>query len=191
MCIRDSLYINENTYGQEEVSQLVNKHSNPKLFKEKLKNWKDYSFKEAKYSRTDMKRPYKDECPWKKQLEIQVVSDMTVWPCCWTSHHHYQYWIGDEKLWNTEKVDLDDEMLSKNIKYIKQWQKLMNPDSSENFLDNKDIKITDDHLLYDVLASKTFKHINDKMTYGSSKTFTLDICSETCRTYPTQQNNNR
>ena len=67
----------------------------------------------------------------------------------------------------------------------------MNPDSSENFLDNKDIKITDDHLLYDVLASKTFKHINDKMTYGSSKTFTLDICSETCRTYPTQQNNNR
>ena len=105
---------------------------------------------------------------------------MTVWPCCWTAHHHYQYWINDEKIWNEEQVSPKNTVdVSKNLKDIKQWQKFMSIDKTKRYLDNKDIKITNDHLMYDVLVSDTFKHIDNNLK--TNGTFNLDLCSETCR----------
>ena len=71
--------------------------------------------------------------------------------------------------------------VSKNLKDIKQWQEFMSIDKTKKYLDNKDIKITNDHLMYDVLVSDTFKHIDNKLK--TNGTFNLDLCSETCRQF--------
>ena len=176
--------INHGTWGHEKVAKLLHQPSNPSLYKEKVKLWQENKFLEFRdddyeYLSTPQ-TPFKDTCIWKQDKEIQVVSDMTVWPCCWTAHHHYQYWINDEKIWNEEQVSPKNTIdVSKNLKDIKQWQKFMSIDKTKRYLDNKDIKITNDHLMYDVLVSDTFKHIDNNLK--TNGTFNLDLCSETCR----------
>ena len=176
--------VNHNTWGHEKVAKLLHQPSNPSLYKEKVKLWQENKFLEFRdddyeYLSTPQ-TPFKDTCIWKQDKEIQVVSDMTVWPCCWTAHHHYQYWINNEKIWNDEQVSPKSNIdVSKNLKDIKQWQKFMSIDKTKRYLDNKDIKITNDHLMYDVLVSDTFKHIDNNLK--TNGTFNLDLCSETCR----------
>jgi len=176
--------INYGTWGHEKVADLIHQPSNPSLYKEKLKSWKENKFLEFReddyeYLSTPQ-TPFKDTCVWKQDKEIQVVSDMTVWPCCWTAHHHYQYWINNEKIWNEEEISPKNTIdVSKNLKDIKQWQQIMSIDKTKKYLDNKDIKITKDHLMYDVLVSDTFKHIDNNLQ--TNGIFNLDVCSETCR----------
>jgi len=178
--------INHGTWGHEKVAKLLHQPSNPSLYKEKVKLWQENKFLEFRdddyeYLSTPQ-TPFKDTCVWKQDKEIQVVSDMTVWPCCWTAHHHYQYWINNEKIWNDEQVSPKSNIdVSKNLKDIKQWQEFMSIDKTKKYLDNKDIKITNDHLMYDVLVSDTFKHIDNKLK--TNGTFNLDLCSETCRQF--------
>ena len=154
------------------------------MYKEKLNLWQEgkfLEFREDDYEYLSTPQtPFKDTCVWKQDKEIQVVSDMTVWPCCWTAHHHYQYWVDNEKIWNQEMVSPKSTIdVSKNLKDIKQWQEFMSIDKTKKYLDNKDIKITNDHLMYDVLVSDTFKHIDNNLK--TNGTFNLDLCSETCR----------
>ena len=176
--------LNDRTWGHEKVSNLLHRPSDPSLYKEKLKSWKENRFLEFredkfKYLSTPQ-TSFKDTCVWKQDKEIQVVSDMTVWPCCWTAHHHYQYWIDNEKIWNEEEISPTSTIdVSKNLKDIKQWQQIMSIDKTKKYLDNKDIKITKDHLMYDVLVSDTFKHIDNNLQ--TNGIFNLDVCSETCR----------
>ena len=176
--------LNDRTWGHEKVANLLHRPSDPSLYKEKLKSWKENRFLEFredkfKYLSTPQ-TSFKDTCLWKQDKEIQVVSDMTVWPCCWTAHHHYQYWIDNEKIWNEEEISPTSTIdVSKNLKDIKQWQQIMSIDKTKKYLDNKDIKITKDHLMYDVLVSDTFKHIDNNLQ--TNGIFNLDVCSETCR----------
>ncbi len=176
--------LNHRTWGHQKVADLLHRPSNPSLYKEKLKSWKENKFLEFrqddfKYLSTPQ-TSFKDTCVWKQDKEIQVVSDMTVWPCCWTAHHHYQYWINNEKIWNEEEISPASTIdVSKNLKDIKQWQQIMSIDKTKKYLDNKDIKITKDHLMYDVLVSDTFKHIDNNLQ--TNGIFNLDVCSETCR----------
>ena len=176
--------LNDRTWGHEKVANLLHRPSDPSLYKEKLKSWKENRFLEFredkfKYLSTPQ-TSFKDTCVWKQDKEIQVVSDMTVWPCCWTAHHHYQYWIDNEKIWNEEEISPTSTIdVSKNLKDIKQWQQIMSIDKTKKYLDNKDIKITKDHLMYDVLVSDTFKHIDNNLQ--TNGIFNLDVCSETCR----------
>ena len=176
--------LNDRTWGHEKVANLLHRPSDPSLYKEKLKSWKENRFLEFredkfKYLSTPQ-TSFKDTCLWKQDKEIQVVSDMTVWPCCWTAHHHYQYWVDNEKIWNEEEVSPASTIdVSKNLKDIKQWQQIMSIDKTKKYLDNKDIKITKDHLMYDVLVSDTFKHIDNNLQ--TNGIFNLDVCSETCR----------
>jgi len=173
--------LNGGTWGHDKVSDLLNQPSDTKLYKEKLKNWKNFEFEQSEFDyHAKPTQSYTDTCFWKKDKEIQVVSDMTVWPCCWTAHHHYQYWMNDERIWNKEKINLSNKFrVSKNLKDIKQWQEIMSIDQNKKYLDNTDIKITCDHLLYDVLTSNTFKHIDDNLK--TNEMFNLDVCAETCR----------
>ena len=176
--------LNDRTWGHEKVANLLHRPSDPSLYKEKLKSWKENRFLEFredkfKYLSTPQ-TSFKDTCVRKQDKEIQVVSDMTVWPCCWTAHHHYQYWIDNEKIWNEEEISPTSTIdVSKNLKDIKQWQQIMSIDKTKKYLDNKDIKITKDHLMYDVLVSDTFKHIDNNLQ--TNGIFNLDVCSETCR----------
>ena len=176
--------LNHRTWGHQKVAELLHRPSDPSLYKEKLKSWKENRFLEFREDKfrylSTPQTSFKDTCLWKQDKEIQVVSDMTVWPCCWTAHHHYQYWVDNEKIWNEEEVSPASTIdVSKNLKDIKQWQQIMSIDKTKKYLDNKDIKITKDHLMYDVLVSDTFKHIDNNLQ--TNGIFNLDVCSETCR----------
>ena len=180
--------LNDSTYGSNQVKELINKPKNTDLYKQKVKNW-SLRFEQDNYiipnEFPEDTKQYNDVCVWKVHNEIQVVSDMTVWPCCWTSHYHYQYWLNDKRIWNNQSLNIlnsNNDDMYQHLRGLKQWEMLMNTDPNKNYLDSNDIKITSGHLLYDVLTSDTFKHIDDNLKTDKNK-FNLDVCISSCRHY--------
>ena len=178
--------INDGTWDREEIKEFIHKEKDTKRFKEKIAN-REIDFTDDDYIipnhfPNDTKQ-YNDMCVWAVNKEIQIVSDMSVWPCCWTSHFHYSYWLQNKDVWNNKSVNLDNDYTGwKHLRQIKQWEQLMNhdPENAENFLELDDIKIHQGNLLYDILKGKTFNHI-DKNLKTSKNKFNLDICIEACR----------
>ena len=174
--------VNEGTFGQDEVTENYKKESNQKLYKQKIKlnieddlvtYDEDPNLPPLHAGRSIAK---KDICPWKTNNDIQIMSDMTVWPCCWTSHFHYIYSLGYEQLWKGDKFVSAGKLgvSDYNISFIREWDLKVGRDYDKN----KDVKITNDHLLYDVLVSDTYKHIGDMF---NTHHFQLDVCKATCR----------
>jgi len=178
--------LNDGTWGGDQINNLIHKPKNVELYKQKVKNW-HIDFSDEDYIipnefPQDTKQ-YNDVCVWKVHKEIQIVSDMSVWPCCWTSHYHYLYWLQNKNIWNEKSLSLlNSGEHYKHLRSIKQWELLMNPSKEKSFIDLKDIKITKDHLLYDVLTSNTYKHIDDNLKTDKNK-FNLDVCIDACRHY--------
>ena len=178
--------LNDGTWGGDTIKNLLHKPKDTNLYKEKVKNF-NMDFKEEDYiipnEFPEDKKEYNDVCVWKVHNEIQVVSDMTVWPCCWTSHYHYLYWLNNKNLWNDKSLSLKNTSFSgAGLRSIKQWEQLMNNDKNKSYLDLEDIKIAPSHLLYDVLVSDTFKHIDNNLKTDKNK-FNLDVCIDACRHY--------
>jgi len=93
------------------------------------------------------------------------------------------YWLQNKNIWNEKSLSLlNSGEHYKHLRSIKQWELLMNPSKEKSFIDLKDIKITKDHLLYDVLTSNTYKHIDDNLKTDKNK-FNLDVCIDACRHY--------
>ena len=180
-------WLNKSTWGQDTVAKLLNKNKNTDLYKEKVKDnkqtfevlGKGYNIPYVEHQDTG-----NDKCIFQDEREIQVVSDLTVWPCCWTSHFHYDYWLDDEKVWNNIPYTImhdGQKRFGKHLSDIKEWEMTFNKNSHDrNYYQKKDIRITDNHLLYDVLESDTFKDIGNKL-YKQNNNFSLQICKETCR----------
>jgi len=186
--------LNDGTWGGDEINSLIHKPKNVELYKQKVKNWtidfsnEDYIIENNFPNDT---KQYNDVCVWKVHKEIQIVSDMSVWPCCWTSHYHYLYWLQNKNVWNEKSLSLlNSGEHYKHLRSIKQWEQLMNPSKDKSFIDLEDIKITKDHLLYDVLTSGTFKHIDDNLKTDKNK-FNLDVCIDACRHYGHRTNVNQ
>tara|TARA_B100001057_G_scaffold345656_1_gene346789 strand:- start:118 stop:1329 length:1212 start_codon:yes stop_codon:yes gene_type:complete len=178
--------LNDGTWGGDVIRGLLHKPKDTALFKEKVKNW-NIEFHEDEYiienDFPNDDKQYNDVCVWKVHKEIQIVSDMSVWPCCWTSHYHYLYWLQDQNIWNNKSLGLLNSGESYNhLRAVKQWEQLMNTDKSNSYLDLRDIKITKNNLLSDVLESDTFKHIDNNLKTDKNK-FNLDVCIDACRHY--------
>ena len=76
--------INEDTFGQELVDIHKDNEANTSLYKEKIKNF-NLEFEDMFYEYPKSNSKFTDSCYWQKHNSIQVVRDMTVWSCCWTS----------------------------------------------------------------------------------------------------------
>ena len=179
--------LNDGTWGGDEVNDLIHKSKNTELYKQKVKDW-SINFRDDDYIikndfSNDTKK-HNDVCVWKVHKEIQIVSDMSVWPCCWTSHYHYFYWLQNKNIWNNKSKNLlnPDGSQYRHLRSIKQWEQLMNTNKNKSYIDLEDIKITNDHMLYDVLISDTFKHIDDNLKTDKNN-FNLDVCIDACRHY--------
>lgn len=180
--------LNDGTWGSDQVNKFIHQPKNVELYKQKIKNW-SMDFANDDYNITNDipkdSKTYNDVCAWKVNREIQIVSDMSVWPCCWTSLFHFQYWLKNKNVWNNKPLSLNvNEVEPIHLKRIKQWEQLMNRDSdnTNSFMDLNDIKITPSNLLYDVLAGKTFSHINKNLKTDTNQ-FNLDICIHSCRNF--------
>tara|TARA_B100001094_G_scaffold331727_1_gene401084 strand:+ start:6262 stop:7494 length:1233 start_codon:yes stop_codon:yes gene_type:complete len=176
--------LNDGTWGGKEVNDLIHKEKNTTMYKQKVKDW-DIDFDKGNYIipndfPNDTKQ-YNDVCVWKVHKEIQIVSDMSVWPCCWTSHHHYLYWLKNKNIWNDKSLKLKQGHIL-DLRSVKQWEMLMNHSKEKSYMDLEDIKITNSHLLCDVLESNTYKHIDSNLTTDKNK-FNLDVCINSCRHY--------
>tara|TARA_A100001015_G_C14890465_1_gene672193 strand:- start:32 stop:1153 length:1122 start_codon:yes stop_codon:yes gene_type:complete len=170
--------VNEDTFGQELVDIYKDNKADTSLYKEKIKNF-DLEFEDMFYEYPKSNNKFTDSCYWQKHKSIQVVSDMTVWPCCWTSHFHFYYGQDNEKIWNKENVTIKD-LLNPKIPMLKQWEELFNV-GNKNYYENPDIRINHDNLLYNVLIGKTFTSIGKKLKHNNE--FNLDICKNYCRHY--------
>jgi len=184
--------LNDGTWGGDQIKDLIHKPKNTELYKQKVKDW-SISFENDDYIiendfPNDTKQ-YNDVCVWKVHKEIQIVSDMSVWPCCWTSHFHYLYWLQNKNIWNNESKNVlnSDGSQYRHLRSVKQWEQLMNIDKNKSYIDLEDIKITNNHMLYDVLTSDTFKHIDDNLKTDKNK-FNLDVCINECRHYGNRTN---
>lgn len=190
--------LNNGVWGQEMVTKYKGKKSNSKLYKEKLNQYPTRTFIEdipdSQYTVTSVvdllnnKKDIKsDVCVWQYKKEVQIVSDMTVWPCCWTAHYQYYYKQNDERIWDSKwKYYKSPELRGDNVLTdLREWEELFNANSNESYYEKKDIRISKNFLLYDVLISNTFVSIGN--TLKTDNTFNLNICKTQCRKSPNAQ----
>ena len=170
---------NKNVWGQKQVSKYIDKKSDTKLYKEKLKNF-SLTFEDIKPDDVIKKGSSNcsDVCIWQASKSIQIASDMSVWPCCWTAHFQYYYMQRNQNIWSKQRKtspELRDDMV---LSDLKEWEELLNSEE-ESYYDKKDISISKNFLLHDVLAGDTFTSIGKLLKTDNS--FNLSICVNECR----------
>ena len=170
-------------YNENRIKRLLHTPNNPKLFKEKLKEWNNdnsdvtvsiknernnFSKKESELTPIPNQNT---KCPWQEEKTIQLLSDYTVWPCCWTGHMNVMYRTKP----NTKKYQ-PNHMLFETA----EWEKIINENNDTLWYDRNDIRVTETQTLSDILTGDGFNRINEILTTPINNRFQLDLCQKTC-----------
>tara|TARA_B100001094_G_scaffold330863_1_gene397239 strand:- start:1257 stop:2504 length:1248 start_codon:yes stop_codon:yes gene_type:complete len=110
-------------------------------------------------------------CPWQLNKSLQVMSDGTVWPCCWSSDmNKFLSQYGTEKS-SHDKAYLNSDFAQQYFLY--DWLSKIGKHWKE------EITITSKNTMHEVMKSKVYRRLNLLMNPKYDK-FTIDKCTQSC-----------
>ena len=113
-------------------------------------------------------------CPWQLNKSLQVMSDGTVWPCCWSSDlNKFLSQYGTEKS-SHDKAYLNSDFTQQYFLY--DWLLKIDKNWKE------EITITPKNTMHEVMKSKVYRKL-DLLMKPRQDNFILDKCTHSCSNF--------
>lgn len=110
-------------------------------------------------------------CPWKVNKSLQVMSDGTVWPCCWSSDLNKFLSTNGTKKSLDKNAYLNSDFAQQYL--LHDWVSKIGKNWKE------EITITSENTMHEVMKSKVYRRLNLLMNPKYDK-FTIDKCTQSC-----------
>lgn len=178
-------YSIQKAWGTELVNKKIHQKSNIRLHKQKAKQYREGTYNKFILSNNDIteydKPTTQDTCEWTEKRMIQISSDMSVWPCCYTAELGPIIRIyGKNNRYDRVLTFLTKQFngAADQIHWIKQWHKYANIGQKNEIA--QDLFLSKNNLVFDVLNSNTAKFMKKNLLNVESE-FNCDICKFQCR----------
>lgn len=113
-------------------------------------------------------------CPWQVGKSLQVMSDGSVWPCCWSSDlNKFLDQLGITKV-SQQKFYLNSDFEQQY--YLNDWLAKLGKSWQ------KEIKVSNAHTISDVLSSKVYKKLAYLLEPRKDR-YNLDFCTHNCKDF--------
>ena len=109
-------------------------------------------------------------CPWQQATSIQVMSNGTVWPCCWSSDMNKLFEMYPDKVskkifYYSQNIELQYTAQDWSVKLGKDWQ--------------SNIQVSQNNSLADIMYSKSYKRLKRLLEPRKDK-YNIKYCTSAC-----------